>query len=346
MASGMLKVEGSIDLDQFWPPGTSDADTTKILITVGPSGFQFRSSPGRRFKPTSVFDGAVVTGEQGTKPVVDKKGRITVRLQGIDAPELHYRPQSALKDQPNNPKPGENYRTAAQKKKFLELNEDYRQPYGETATVQLKKYLASIGANPLPCKVVTSIDRPNEAFDVYGRLVGDVVVEPQKADVNHWLLRNGWALPAFYNSMAEEEITTLTALANKARKAKRGIWPQYAARIGSLEKDLVFRRKGTYVQGSDIGNVILPKMFRRLCAWTVNFEAGMVRSSFAEYLASKTKDEAMLAREFLEQGDAAAQEYGFHEFFKKGRLTVRPEELVIKEKPSRLKPAKGRTLAW
>jgi len=346
MASGLLKVEGSIDLDQFWPPGTSDADTTKVLITLGSNGFQFRSSLGQRFKPTSVFDGAVVTGKQGTKPVVDKKGRITVRLQGIDAPELHYRPQSALKDRPEHPKPGEKYRTAAQKEKYLELNEDYRQPYGETATVQLKKYLTSIGASPLPCKVVTSIDRPNEAFDVYGRLVGDVVVGSQKANVNHWLLRNGWALPAFYNSMAEEEITMLSALANKARKAKRGIWSHYAARIGSLNKDLVFRRKGTYVQGSDIGKVILPKMFRRLTAWTVNFDAGMVKLAFAEYLAGNTEDKAMLVREFIEQGDAAAREYGFHEFFKKGKLTVRPEELVIKEKPSRLKPAKGRTLAW
>jgi hypothetical protein len=35
MPQGLLKVAGSIDLNQFWPQGESDADTTKILVTVG-----------------------------------------------------------------------------------------------------------------------------------------------------------------------------------------------------------------------------------------------------------------------------------------------------------------------
>src|SRR5687767_3434221 len=96
MATGLLQAIGTIDLGQFWPHGTSDADTTKILVSLTGNGFRFRPQPGAPFAVTHVFDGAKVRGKT-TKQVLDAKGRVTVRLQGIDAPELHYMPQSVLK---------------------------------------------------------------------------------------------------------------------------------------------------------------------------------------------------------------------------------------------------------
>ena len=37
--TGLLRVEGSVDLSQFWPDGDSDADTTKVLVQVDAGSF-------------------------------------------------------------------------------------------------------------------------------------------------------------------------------------------------------------------------------------------------------------------------------------------------------------------
>ena len=95
MATGLLEVTGTIDLDQFWPSGTSDADTTKLLVAVDQDAFRFRPAPSEPFKVTHVFDDAIVIGET-RKPAIDSQHRVTIRLQGIDAPELHYTPQAVL----------------------------------------------------------------------------------------------------------------------------------------------------------------------------------------------------------------------------------------------------------
>src|SRR5262249_8124173 len=95
---GRLRVTGTIDVGQFWPGGESDADTTKVLVSVS-DGFEYHGDPAHAFRPTHAFDGAEVHGKI-RKTVLDNKGRVTIRLQGIDAPELHYQPQL-----PRSPKP-------------------------------------------------------------------------------------------------------------------------------------------------------------------------------------------------------------------------------------------------
>src|SRR5207302_11024008 len=87
---GLLRVKGTIDTGQFWPKGTSDADTAVIL--AGVDAFHFQATPGGPFKTTHAFEGALVHGRQGAKAPIDNQGRVRVRLQGIDAPELHYQP--------------------------------------------------------------------------------------------------------------------------------------------------------------------------------------------------------------------------------------------------------------
>ncbi|MEJ7735404.1 MAG: hypothetical protein WKG00_40235, partial [Polyangiaceae bacterium] len=52
MATGLLEVRGTIELDPFWPRGDSDADTTKIVVRVGPDSFRFRPHEGARFQVT------------------------------------------------------------------------------------------------------------------------------------------------------------------------------------------------------------------------------------------------------------------------------------------------------
>lgn len=85
---GVLRIHGTIELGQFWPQRSSDADTSKIKVSVGEGSFAY-SATGKTFKGTRVFEDASVRGA-AAGPVIEK-GRITVRLQGIDAPELHYR---------------------------------------------------------------------------------------------------------------------------------------------------------------------------------------------------------------------------------------------------------------
>jgi hypothetical protein len=74
-------VDGTIDLAQFWPTGSSDGDTTRVAVERMRFG-------GKR---TTVFDGALVRG-RGRPMAVVNDGAITVRWQGIDAPELHFDP--------------------------------------------------------------------------------------------------------------------------------------------------------------------------------------------------------------------------------------------------------------
>ncbi len=329
MAIGLLEVDGSIDLSQFWPAGGSDADTTQIRVNVTAGAFRFRPSPDQPFRVTHSLDNAKVKGA-ATYDIV-KGGKIRVRLQGIDAPELHYRPAAAKKKADQ---------TEEQHELYLRWNLEFRQFLAETATNALATFLNGIGASPLPCKIRTAVDTPGEVFDTYGRFVGNIFVQlpAGEQDLNLWIIEQGWAFPAFYSSMSEEEITTITAAADRAYLADRGIWPYLndAVRAAEFDLDLVFRGKGAPLNpAADVGLVIVPKLFRRLATYVVNRKAKMVSGTFENYLRSKrSSDSVHLTQEFLAQGAAAAPVRFLDEFVENGLTTVWPEELVFREKPS------------
>ena len=98
MFEGILHVRGTIDLAQFWPQGASDADTMHVAVDTG--SFAFARNPASRFVKTRVLADAVVRGRIAT-PVVRAKGTMVVRLQAIDAPELHH--QVTLPRDPTRP---------------------------------------------------------------------------------------------------------------------------------------------------------------------------------------------------------------------------------------------------
>ncbi len=254
---GVLTVTGMIDLAQFWPKGLSDADTAKILVQVtGPSSFSFQKTPGAPAKPTNAFAGAFMKGSDSVdrktgkkrkpKMVINSKSQITVRLQGIDAPELHFRPPRG--------------------------HINLRQHFGESATIGLATFLKTFGVGALHCRVVTRVNKPNDVFDKYGRFVGDIIVTKGGKDVNvnHWLVEQGWAFPSFYNSMMVQEINDLIAVAKTAQTKKRNIWTAhgYTADIGTLDRTLKTRPVGSK-PAADTGAVIIPKFFRRQYTWAV-----------------------------------------------------------------------------
>jgi hypothetical protein len=66
MPVGLLEVRGTIDVSQFWPEGRSDADTTKVVVSLAPDAIRFRKNDGAPFQPTHIFEGAKVKGRTAT----------------------------------------------------------------------------------------------------------------------------------------------------------------------------------------------------------------------------------------------------------------------------------------
>jgi endonuclease YncB( thermonuclease family) len=336
MSQGLLTVEAELDLGQFWPERGSDADT--VVVTLK-SPFKFRPHPGAPPRITRAFDGAKVRGSHG--PVAPIKNQtMRVRLQGIDAPELHCDADPALAG---------DKATKEMKDHFKQFNREYRQLWAETAVVRFGAELKKFGAGAIRCTVQTAVDQPGEVWDMYARFVGDIVVGngAKERNVNRWLLQSGWALPSFYTSMSDEEIEFLTKLAVKARNKKRGLWSHYTAQLGSLDLNVVYREPKTKPQPApETGRFILPKLFRRQVTFTVNRQAKMVAGDFAGYLKAHRVG-CYLTRELLDDSIHSAKERGLHEFLQQGKLTVQPEDVTFKEGKSRLIGADGKDVkAW
>jgi endonuclease YncB( thermonuclease family) len=338
MAKGLLEVSGTIDLAQFWPAGQSDADTVKVLLS-GSNAFKFRAQPSAPAKVTHAFDGATVKGKV-SKPAIDKQGRITIRLQAVDAPELHYRPMAPTL---NGKKP-----TPAQRASFNAANRNFRQKFGETATVALQRFLAKAGASPIRCVVRTSIDEPGAAFDTFGRFIGDILVtiNGKEQNANHWLCENGWAFPTFYSSMTNQEITDVIKLSDKARVAKAGLWRKASSDMTPFDRTLVFRSHGTPDPAQDAGPVILPKLFRRRSTFGIAQSAKIASGAFKNYL-QKEPDHCFKTDDFLQAGLTAATPRRLDEFISAGgTFSVGPKDLVFQENTSRVIDRNGKPVHW
>jgi hypothetical protein len=166
--------------------------------------------------------------------------------------------------------------------------------------------------------------------------------------VNLWLAEEGWAYPAFYNSMTKPEIEVLLAAAKQAKNKKTPLWKNYSKSI-ALNEQLTFREptknfKPIPDPKKDKGPVILPKLFRRLVRYAMFKKAKIESGSFQKYLM-KTPDYCNLLNDFLSQGSNAAQIRSLDEFFdSKGKFTLEPQELVFREKPSTLVDANGKKI--
>jgi hypothetical protein len=152
---GLLRVSGTIDLSQLWPHGKSDTDTVTVVDAA--DGFEFsRNGSPQALRPTRVFEGAQINKEN-----VIKNGRkVTIRIQGIDAPELHCPP--GVRKPKGFPK----------KQKLKGNGGHFRQFQGETSTAGLADDV-TVRRQPkvvVACTVTTRINSPNDAFDMFGRL--------------------------------------------------------------------------------------------------------------------------------------------------------------------------------
>ena len=321
---GTVTVTGTIDLKQFWPGAGSDGDTAKIKLT-GATPFTFQSKAGGAHKPTSAFNGAYINVKGTQTPVVKKTtGALTVRFQGIDTTELHY---------PGVGKP------------------IFRQHLAEAATRALADFLATLGPGPISCRVVShNIKKPNDVFDKYARFVGDIIVRSngQELDVNHRLIEQGWALPTFYSSMLNDEITKISTLAAQAKAAKQHLWAPgaYTANIGTLDKTLLYRGVNAPIQ-PDIGPAIMPKLYRRLVNWDEALRKGKtsttsVRAFLLEARPKEPPERYILTSDKLASSGGKLPTHLFGDAISAAnRLKLAPGAMVFPDAPSRLIAADG-----
>jgi endonuclease YncB( thermonuclease family) len=289
--AGLLELRGTVAPDDVFPEGHSDADTLHVTLSASRAACRFRRAPGEAWVPVPL-ERAVVFG-RGRRAVVDARGRVTVRLEGLDAPELHLRGARGL---------------------------NLRQPYAISAASALHTRLRRLGRGPLPCRVWTAVDSPGEAFDTYGRLVGVIAVLGARAelDVNAWLLAQGWALPSFYTSTPQPQMTAYALLAAAARGARRGLWASGEARRLSLDDALSF--PPPHGNPDTRAPVLMPKLFRR-AAWG---------------RAATAADVCFLRRLFLRDALAAPPLRLGELVDPEGRVRRRSVELVFAEASSRL----------
>ncbi|MBZ5507876.1 MAG: thermonuclease family protein [Acidobacteriia bacterium] len=311
MTKGLLQVTGTIDVTQFWPGKESDADTVKVMVEH--DGFKF-SPDGKpaSLKVTHVFDDAMVLGSSRELIPAVSKGKITVRLEHIDAPELHYMVP-------------------------LKGTKNFRQYFGETATTKLHDLMASAGQQLVHCEVRTAIDHPNQAFDTYGRLIGSIFIRlhGKEVNINHWLVQNGWAFPAFYNLASKDEIKEVSKHAEQARKAKRGIWEHLSADVEHADFSLVFRHGGPPNPPADIGPLVMPKLFRREVLWHMSQVDGLFSGPFRDFLAKQKEDGWVKTIDFLQNPDIKPVSKNLSPLVNnQGMFELGPAELVFFEKDS------------
>ena len=315
-----LTIHGTLDVAQFWPRGNSDADTAKVSLDGIVRPFRFKRD-GQKEIVTHVFDAATVRGAVGATSVV-KNGAIDVRLQAIDAPELHYKPQK------------------------------YRQAFGESAAAALGALVAGTGKAVLSCRVVTHVDSPNEVCDMFGRVVGEIIVRlgRRSVNLNEWAAREGWAFPAFYTSMSPAEIAHYTRLTEKARAAKKNIWRGDTPQTGPFDPGLREGKPGSTAASDvvlDAGPVIWPKYFRRLVDWKTDPKT--TAPTLAAYLRGRAAERFVATEEFVAQGGAVALQKSLADGLDAAdRMTLAPKDFVVVEKASTLYAADGQTkvTAW
>ncbi len=236
-------------------------------------------------------------------------GFTQLKLEGIDAPELHFRGvhqhlESATK--------ARNFALTVLGFRVVEFSD------GEGLSVR------DADPHPIAGYILT------KAIDPDGRPVAFAFAEKTSREdgsqpflntqwmsrsVNAKLAEAGWAYPAFYEGLPTDLRNQFRALTNSAWGNKRGLWAKDKTKIGLRVSDLASLGKAT----------IWPKLFRRLLAYLKDGNAGL--ANFDSWLrAATTRDDKLW---IISEARAAH----LHNVTKISRdkisMTHMPEDLVI-----------------
>ncbi len=324
--TNLLEMTGTLDLAQFWPKGSSDADTTKLLLSVAAGSIRVRLAGQSQFQTTTAYDDAVMvtdkddqTGALKTQPLI-KNGVLKVRLQRIDAPELHYSPDA---------------RGSGGALKGTGLVKDYRQNQAETAVVKLTAFLQTFGQDPLPCMLRSELkasEGPGAAMDRYGRFVGDIIL-PDGTNLNLWLLEQGLAVVALYDSMLPQEIDESVLAWQAGRRRREGIARYYTDRFSKFDPTLQFRKEGATAQNEGARKFLHPKFYRRQTTWWAFKQANIFKGSFEDWLTEKA-EACWYLPEFRQSGTKAPKYPLYEREFDGSGIGWEPEDFIFAESPS------------
>jgi endonuclease YncB( thermonuclease family) len=331
---GTIKIKGKIKLNQFWPVGKQDADTSKIQLAVSDTSFFFSPEDdydSNNFQNTDAFLNAEVHYKGDVSNVIKyrtspNRAYITVRLQGIDAPELHYK----------------NYDLSAykglsqeEKDRYKDNNIEYRQNFAEKAVILLSAFLKELsnGEEELDVTFLSkNIEEPIDLIDVYARFVGDIVIESQNQRIilNHWILGNGLAYPAFYNSMLKDEVSEMRKLYKNVDHSlsKLNVTNLFSKKIIPFDTELVYREENDPEERLTVKSKILfPKVFRRYCIYNILSLSEMFDGTFTSYLKNK-KDEFIKWNDFK---SGRTNKHLFSTIHDHGSLEMDPEDIIFVE---------------
>jgi endonuclease YncB( thermonuclease family) len=279
---------------------------------------RFRTNDNSEWKEhLRVFNDAKI-GKQ--KVIVNNK--IKIRLQGIDAPELHL--QIDLRNYSNIPK---EKRAKMWKRKF-------RQNWGARAVFELASFLktkTNTDGHTIDAYAFSRVDKPNDVFDKYARFVGDIVLVKSKTNLNQWLVEKTWAFPDFYNSMSAKEISILASKGKAAKRKGSGIWKGYDDTLCLFDPEMYWKKKIKIDQMTDKGPLNIPKLFRRQVYYE-EFKKAEVsdEATLKEYLA-KGKDKCYVRKDYFKHGIKASK-YKLADFINlNGRIKFYPGQLIFIE---------------
>lgn len=323
-----LEIEGRIKLKQFWPDGKSDADTTKLELTVNANGVRVKPAGSTQFVATQAYEGAGILGERdattGQRKIIPviKSNTLTIRLQRIDAPELHYRPDA---------------RGSEGALRGTGLIQDYRQHQAETAVVKLAEFLQSFGDSSVDCTFTSELkatEGPGAAIDKYGRFVGDIIL-PDGTNLNLWLLEQGLAVVALYDSMLPNEIDESVDAWQRGRVKRSGIARCYSERFTAFDNDLVFRAVGSEIVSEASRKFIHPKFYRRQTTWWAFKQAEIFEGDFGDWLTEKA-EQCWYLPEFREEGRRASKMPLYERETDGNGISWEPEDFIFAESESTL----------
>jgi endonuclease YncB( thermonuclease family) len=203
----------------------------------------------------------------GKHPVHATNGEAPLRLEGIDALETHYGGQH----QPLQ----FGHAAAAELLTWLGFNTVERNSAEKVtaSTPETTPGWILTGGGDIHNRAVALVGRGAPPATSGTSVTVDVPLLRQTA--NHHLASLGLVYPTFYTSMFRDLREELTKVAQTARTAGQGLWPQDVTTSG-------FKVAGLSTITDDV--VILPKLFRRLVDY---FDLGMSVSCFPAYLAGK-----------------------------------------------------------
>jgi endonuclease YncB( thermonuclease family) len=299
--SGRVEIHGRIYLNKlFAVGGIADADTIKI--DVEPDSVRFRESDNSQWLENLKIlnDGYYYDDDHNLKPIVEVHSSfstIRIRLQGIDAPELHYGANQGNVQLDSNQQP-----------KFDSAKKiNYRQNWGVRATKELMDFLARYqyeenGKKYVKAYAFSNVDSPSDLFDKFGRAICDIAIAEDDTDINQWLVKQGWAFPDFYNSMSEMEVKILQQAGAGAMNPPVGIRGSYSKSLVPFDFDMIFDRNNPLIDvNQDKGDLNLPKFFRKQVDYEVLKKCGMFSFATLKDFIRSTNTQCYITEEVFEK---------------------------------------------